>query len=97
MKKFFNLLILFLSQSYFITSLDGHMVNSPELKEVRSNFTAIRLMSAMDVEALNIINQWKEKKKYLNAEQYRVAQRVSAVSYDRLKVNLISYPSRQCL
>lgn len=65
------------------------MINSPELKEIRSNVTAIRLMSSMDVEALNIINQWKEKKKYLNAEQYRVAQRISAVSYDRLKVRLI--------
>lgn len=62
------------------------MMNIPEMKEIRSNFTAIRLMSSMDVEALNIINQWKEKKKYLNAEQYRVAQRVSAVAYDRIKV-----------
>lgn len=62
------------------------MVNPPELKLVRSNITAIRLMSPIDTEAINIINQWKEKKKYLNAEQLLVRQQVSNVFYDRLKV-----------
>lgn len=62
------------------------MVNIPELKLVRSNITAIRLTSPIDIEAMNIINEWKEKKKYLNAEQLRVRQQVSNVFYDRLKV-----------
>lgn len=76
----------FFEKNYLITSLDGHMVNLAELKLVRSNITAIRLNSPIDTEAMNIINQWKEKKKYLNAEQLRVRERVSNVFYDRLKV-----------
>ena len=63
------------------------MLDVPELKEVRSNITAIRLMTSEDVEAMNIINQWKEKKKYLNAVQYRYAEQIYAPN--RLKVKLL--------
>lgn len=80
-----------MEKSYLITSLDGYMMNTPELKLVRSNITAIRLMSPIDTEAINIINRWKEKNKYLNAEQLRVKQQVSNVFYDRLKVLFDSF------
>lgn len=65
---------------------DGHMLNIPELKEVRSNITAIRLMMSEDVEALNVIDQWKKNKKYFNVEQYRYAEQI--VAPNRLKVKL---------
>lgn len=63
---------------------DGHMLNIPELKEVRSNITAIRLMMSEDVEALNIIDQWKKNKKFFNVAQYRYAEQILAPN--RLKV-----------
>lgn len=66
------------------------MIDIPELKVVRSNLTAVRLMSSTDVEALNIVNQWKEKKKYFNAEQYRYAQQFPYVLSDRIRVRLTS-------
>lgn len=65
---------------------DGHMLNIPELKQVRSNITAIRLMTSEDVEAMNIIDQWKKNKKYFNAEQYRAAK---IFAPNRLKVKKI--------
>lgn len=65
---------------------DGHMLNIPELKEVRSNITAIRLMMSEDVEALNIIDQWKKNKKFFNVAQYRYAEQILAPN--RLKVKL---------
>lgn len=65
---------------------DGHMLNIPELKEVRSNITAIRLMMSEDVEALNVIDQWKKNKKYFNVAQYRYAEQI--VAPNRLKVKL---------
>lgn len=67
------------------------MLDTAELKEVRSNVTAIRLMSSSDVEAMNIVNQWKEKKRYFNAEQYRHAQNASFVISNRLKVSFFDY------
>lgn len=66
------------------------MIDIPELKEVRSNLTAIRLMSSTDVEALNIVNQWKENKKYFNTEQYQYAQQFPYVLSDRLRVRFSS-------
>lgn len=35
------------------------------MKEVRSNITAIRLMRSTDVEALNILKQLKENRRFL--------------------------------
>lgn len=51
-------------QAYFITSFDGHLIDIPELSKVRSNLTAIRLMSSNDVEAMNIVKQLRENRKY---------------------------------
>lgn len=65
---------------------DGHMLNIPELKEVRSNITAIRLMTSEDVEAMNIINEWKRNKKYFNAAQSRFAEQIFVPN--QLKVKL---------
>lgn len=79
------MIYLVLFQNYLITLPDGHMLNVPELKEIRSNITTIRLMTDEDVEAKNIINKWKKDKKFLNADQYRYAQDVT--SPNRLKVN----------
>lgn len=62
------------------------MLTIPELKEIRSNITTIRMMMEEDVEAKNIINMWKKNKMYLNAEQFRYAQNVA--SPNRLKVSL---------
>lgn len=62
------------------------MLNIPELKDVRSNITAVRLMTSEDVEAMNIIDQWKKNRKYLNAAQYRYAEQI--VAPNRLKVKL---------
>lgn len=86
-KMFYSFVFVLFLQTYFITSLDAHMIDIPELKEVRSNLTAVRLMSSTDVEALNIVNQWKEKKKYFNAEQYRYAQQFPYVLSDRIRVS----------
>lgn len=61
------------------------MLNVPELKDIRSNITTIRLMTDEDVEARNIISKWKKDKMFLNADQYRYAQDVA--SPNRLKVN----------
>lgn len=61
------------------------MLNIPELKDIRSNITTIRLMTDEDVEAKNIISKWKKDKMYLNVDQYRYAQDVA--SPNRLKVN----------
>lgn len=61
------------------------MLNIPELKEIRSNITTIRLMTDEDVEAKNVINKWKKSKMFLNSDQYRYAQDVT--SPNRLKVN----------
>lgn len=35
------------------------------MKEVRSNITAIRLMRSTDVEALNLLKQLKENRRFL--------------------------------
>lgn len=61
------------------------MLNIPEMSEVAANFTAIRLMTEEDIEANNIVNNWKRSKMYLNAEQSRIANEVA--SPNRLKVN----------
>lgn len=63
------------------------MIDLSNLKEVRSNITAVRLMSATDVEAMNIVKQWKENKKYLNAEQFKHAEQTSYVQSNRLRVS----------
>lgn len=52
-------------QTYLITSFDSHLIDIPEMKEVRSNITAIRLMRSTDVEALNILKQLKENRRFL--------------------------------
>lgn len=72
-------------KSYFITNPNGHMLNLPELKQVKSNLTTIRLMPAEDVEAQRIIEQWQKTKKYLNLNQMRLAKQV--YSPNKLKVN----------
>lgn len=64
------------------------MLNIPELKEIRSNVTTIRIMMEEDVEAKNIISMWKKNKKYLDSEQSRYEQDIT--SPNRLKVNEIS-------
>lgn len=64
---------------------DGHMLNIPELKEIRSNITAIRLMTSEDFEAKTILAQWKKNKKPFNAAQNQYAEEISASN--RLKVN----------
>lgn len=56
------------------------MVNLPELKLVQSNITAVRLISPIDTESMNILNQWKVE----HYKHYR--QQVPNVYYDRLKV-----------
>lgn len=62
------------------------MLNLPELKAVQSNITTIRLMASEDVEAMNILDQWKRNRRlnYLTAEQYRYAQQI--FSPNRLNV-----------
>lgn len=67
---------------------DGHMLNIPELKEIRSNITTIRIMMEEDVEAKNIISMWKKNKKYLNSEQVRFESDIT--SPNRLRVSKIS-------
>lgn len=67
---------------------DGHMLNIPELKEIRSNITTIRIMMEEDVEAKNIISMWKKNKKYLNSEQVRFESDIT--SPNRLRVSQIS-------
>lgn len=57
------------------------MLNIPELKQVSSNITTIRLMTSEDVEAMNVIDQWKKNKRlnyYLTAEQYRYTQQFTS-------------------
>lgn len=71
---------------YFITFPDGHMLNVPELNTVTANISAIRLMTEDDIEANNIVNNWKNTKMYLNAEQSRIAEEIA--SPNRLKVNV---------
>lgn len=61
------------------------MLNIPEMSETKANFTAIRLMTEEDIEANNIVNNWKRAKMYLNAEQSRIAEDIA--SPNRLKVN----------
>lgn len=77
-------------QSYFITYPDGHMLNIPELNKVFSNITAIRLMTEDDIEANNIVNNWKTNKIYLDVEQTQYADNIA--SSDRLKVNTEKKP-----
>lgn len=60
------------------------MLNIPELADIRSNITAIRLMASEDVEAMNMIDQWKKNKKYFTAAQSVAAEQVYAPN--RLKV-----------
>lgn len=62
------------------------MLNIPELNIVASNITAIRLMTEEDIEANNIVNNWKKTKMYFNAEQSQIAQDIA--SPNRLKVNI---------
>ena len=61
------------------------MLIIPELNSVASNVTAIRLMTEEDIEANNIVNNWKKTKMYLNIEQSRVANEIA--SPNRLKVS----------
>lgn len=60
------------------------MLNIPEINAIASNITAIRLMLEEDIEANNIVNNWKKTKMYFNAEQSQVAQDIA--SPNRLKV-----------
>lgn len=68
---------------------DGHMLNIPELKDVRSNITALRLMTSEDVEAMNIVDQWRKKKKYFNAAQSRYADLI--IAPNRLNVSSVEW------
>lgn len=61
------------------------MLNIPELNVIASNISAIRLMTEEDIEANNIVNNWKKTKLYLNVEQSQIAQEIA--SPNRLKVN----------
>lgn len=63
------------------------MLNIPELKDVAANITAIRLMTEEDIEATNIVTNWKRTKMYLNIEQSRIADEIA--SPNRLKVSPI--------
>lgn len=54
------------------------MLNIPELNAVASNITAIRFMREEDIEANNVVNNWKKTKT-------RIADGIA--SPDRLKVN----------
>ncbi|XP_031634083.1 glutamate receptor ionotropic, kainate 2-like isoform X2 [Contarinia nasturtii] len=75
---------------FFITMPDGHTINIPELVNYNtSNIRAIRLMASEDVEAMNIIDQWKKTKKYFNAEQSIAAEQVYAPNKLKLEAALI--------
>lgn len=67
------------------------MLNIPELNNIASNITAIRLMTEDDIEANNIVNNWQKTKMYLNVEQSRIADAIA--SQNRLKVNIFEQTS----
>lgn len=67
------------------------MLNIPELTNIASNITAIRLMTEDDIEANNIVNNWQKTKMYLNVEQSRIADAIA--SQNRLKVNIFEQTS----
>lgn len=69
------------------------MLNLPEMSKLAANITAIRLMTEEDIEANNILNNWKRTKMYLNAEQSRIAEDIA--SPNRLKVNIIDFSEQQ--
>lgn len=73
-------------QAYFITSLDGHLIDIPELSEVRSNITAVRLMSSYDVDALNVVRQLKEMRKYASLSQFDYMQTTPEYTWNGLRV-----------
>lgn len=57
---------------------DGHMLDIEELKNVRANITAIRVMTSEEIEIKNIVNNMKNEKGYVNTEHYQLATQVSS-------------------
>lgn len=57
---------------------DGHMLDISELKEVRSNITAIRMMSSDNIEVKNIVNNMVNERDYSYTKQYQQSTQFSS-------------------
>lgn len=73
-------------QSFFITSIDGHIVDIPDMSLAESNITTVRFIDRDDAEAGNIVNEWN----------YHRYSQPNFLRTDKLKVCTFAEWKKQC-
>lgn len=86
--------LIFIFQSYIVTSLDSHILDFAELKYVRANITTIRLMNPSSVEVTTAVHDWRLAEKRNNKFSEIYADRIkteTAFFYDAVRMFLTSF------
>lgn len=62
-----------------------NQLNIPEMNEVMSNITAIRLTAAKDIGTINILDQWEKRNlSVFNNDQYQYKNQISSDNYSKV-------------